>query len=79
MPLYEYVCEDCRSEFELLVRGSQPPLCPNCGGKRLEKLLSVPAAHTSSGSSPLPLCEGPASGPPGGPCGMGGCGLPECG
>lgn len=75
MPIYEYSCCDCSRHFELLVRGSESPNCPDCGSERLEKLLSVPAAHTASGKS-LPVCDAP---PRGGPCGMGGCGLPECG
>ncbi|HUS40180.1 MAG: zinc ribbon domain-containing protein [Pirellulales bacterium] len=77
MPIYEYVCSDCRSEFELLVRGSESVQCKSCGSTQLEKLLSVPAAHTGGRSSDLPLCETPRSSR--GPCGMGGCGLPECG
>ena len=73
MPIYEYTCGQCQTAFELLVRGSDQPSCPDCGSLELEKLLSVPAAHTA-GPSSLPVCEGPRPGP----CGMGGCGLPEC-
>jgi putative FmdB family regulatory protein len=68
MPLYEYTCLDCREQFELLVRGSEVPHCPDCEGTRLQKLLSAPAAHT--GSRDLPLCP---------PLPSGGCGLPQCG
>lgn len=70
MPIYEYTCRQCDHDFELLVRGSELPQCPKCGGAELEKLLSVPAAHTAAANS-LPVCESP---PPGG-----GCGLPQCG
>jgi putative FmdB family regulatory protein len=55
MPLYEYVCQDCESQAELLVQGSQQPLCPKCGSAKLTKLLSVVAApgrDTSAGSLP---------------------------
>jgi putative FmdB family regulatory protein len=69
MPLYEYNCPACSKEFELLVRGAEKPACPECGSARLEKLLSVPAAHTG-GSKSLPVCETPRGG---------GCGLPQCG
>ena len=70
MPIYEYTCDRCQDDFELLVRGDEQPQCPNCGGTHLAKQFSVPAAH-SAGSSQLPMCNTP---PPGG-----GCGLPQCG
>ena len=41
MPIYEYVCRDCKKDFEVLVRASTVPECPSCHGKRLEKQLSV--------------------------------------
>jgi putative FmdB family regulatory protein len=48
MPIYEYECEGCQEEFELLIRGREAPECPSCGGRRLQRLLSAPAAHTGS-------------------------------
>ncbi|MCA9237389.1 MAG: zinc ribbon domain-containing protein [Planctomycetales bacterium] len=63
MPLYEFVCQDCRREQELLVRGEELPECEACGGVRLTRLLSVPAAHTAGSGSPA------SQGPPPGPCG----------
>ncbi len=63
MPLYEYSCQDCESQAELLVHGSQPPECPVCGSSKLTKLLSVvaaPSRETAAGSLPAP---------PGGSCG----------
>jgi putative FmdB family regulatory protein len=69
MPLYEYACHNCHSQFELLIRASEQPQCPECDSQRLEKLLSVPAAHSASGGE-LPVCRpGPVAG----------CGLPQCG
>jgi putative FmdB family regulatory protein len=63
MPLYEYICQDCDEQSELLVSPNQPPACPKCGGTKLSKLLSIIAA---------PSREAGASGrtdvPPG-PCG----------
>jgi putative FmdB family regulatory protein len=44
MPIYEYECRDCGERFEHLMRGSEKPACPSCGGKRLEKQISAPAA-----------------------------------
>jgi putative FmdB family regulatory protein len=69
MPLYEYSCRDCSAEFELLIRASEKPSCPECASERLEKLLSAPAAHTG-GSRDLPMCQ---------PMPGDGCGLPQCG
>jgi len=71
MPLFEYTCQGCQSQFELLVRGSDKPACPQCGSAKLEKAWSVPAAHTGGKSNELPVCGPMPSG--------GGCGLPQCG
>ena len=40
MPLFEYRCPACDSEFELLIRGSAEPACPSCGSTSLERLIS---------------------------------------
>ncbi|MCU0223141.1 MAG: zinc ribbon domain-containing protein [Acidobacteria bacterium] len=41
MPIYEYRCQACGDEFEVIQKLSEGPLkrCSKCGG-RLEKLLS---------------------------------------
>ncbi len=74
MPLYEYICDSCHDEFELLVRGNETPVCPDCGGKHLRQQLSVVATHTHARRE-LPLCANPS------PTGTSsaGCGLPACG
>lgn len=43
MPLYEFRCTKCGEEFDMLVSLSHPePLtCPRCGGKDLEKKISM--------------------------------------
>lgn len=42
MPVYEYVCEKCGKQFELLLRTSEEkPTCPSCESDRLRKLFSV--------------------------------------
>ena len=41
MPIFEYVCRNCRHQFELIVSGSIVPQCPSCESKKLEKQLSV--------------------------------------
>ncbi|MBM4088507.1 MAG: zinc ribbon domain-containing protein [Planctomycetes bacterium] len=52
MPIYEYSCTKCGHEFETLLRGDAQPQCPQCGGGKLEKLLSVPSAHSATGVNP---------------------------
>jgi len=44
MPIYEYVCQECRRKTEVLQRLNEKPLriCPHCGG-RLKKAFSAPA------------------------------------
>ena len=41
MPIYEYLCRECGHRFEKIVRGAEPPDCPECRGRRLDKQLSV--------------------------------------
>lgn len=48
MPLYDYRCTACDQTFELLLRASATPVCPACGGERLERLVSRPAPQGKS-------------------------------
>jgi putative FmdB family regulatory protein len=43
MPIYEYRCNKCGKEHEVLQKASEPPLrkCPACGKPALQKLLSA--------------------------------------
>ena len=76
MPLYEYKCRGCGSDFEALVSSSETPSCPSCTSQELDKKFSVfakPAASVGSFSPPVDV---------GGNCGSccnsdgsGGCGL----
>src|SRR5436190_22912872 len=50
MPLFEYRCLACESQFELLVRGAATPACPSCGATTLKRLLSM-FAVSSEGAS----------------------------
>jgi putative FmdB family regulatory protein len=45
MPLYEYRCDACGHHFEKIQKFSDPPeeVCPNCGERQVQKLLSSPA------------------------------------
>lgn len=46
MPIFEYVCEDCGTKFEKLVRraGGNGVLCPSCGHDHLAQQFSTFAA-----------------------------------
>jgi len=53
MPIFEYRCSDCGAEVELLLRSAaEEPVCPQCGGSRLEKLIS--AVNVMSGRTARP-------------------------
>ena len=71
MPIYEYSCEKCQNEFELLIRSDETPICPTCGGEKVHRELSVPAAHSTSDGLAV---HQPNPGTCGRPqCGTGGC------
>jgi putative FmdB family regulatory protein len=74
MPIYEYGCRGCGRDFEVLVQGSQKPSCPDCGGKRLDKKLSVFAVTSGSESGSKAELPGPC-GSCGHPDGPGSCGF----
>ena len=51
MPIFEYVCEGCDSQFEKYVRASGELVsCPECQGQHVEKQLST-FAFTSTGGA----------------------------
>jgi len=66
MPLYEFVCQDCQTEFETLIFGRETPECPGCQSVKLERKISVVAAPRSEGG-PLPMKQCMSEGPPCGP------------
>ena len=52
MPIYEYTCADCKTDFDKLVKISDANAkqdCPECGGRHTQKKLSTFA--TSGGST----------------------------
>jgi putative FmdB family regulatory protein len=59
MPIYEYRCNGCNEEFEVLVFGNKQVECPKCASKDVKKKLSAfgmsgvekPFAGSSSGCS----------------------------
>lgn len=65
MPLYEYRCKACGTKSEFLVRpgpGSDPLVCPACGGEELVKALSVPAAPVMRSAARTPCGDAPCCG-----------------
>lgn len=48
MPIYDYHCTACQAEFELLVRSSTVPACPQCGSTALERRVSLVAPQGTS-------------------------------
>jgi putative FmdB family regulatory protein len=48
MPIYEYACKRCQSQFEKLVRGGETPLCVACGSADLERVFSLPAVKSDA-------------------------------
>jgi putative FmdB family regulatory protein len=60
MPIYEYLCDDCGTQFEELLRGSQTTAdvaCPACGEPHVTQRLSTFAAHANgSPKDGMPSC-----------------------
>lgn len=53
MPIYEYTCTDCSSQFEKFVRSMTSTVevkCPQCGGTHVKKGWSVFGTSGSQGS-----------------------------
>jgi putative FmdB family regulatory protein len=76
MPIFEYVCRECKHHFEAIVMGSQTPKCPKCESRKLEQQLSrfaVAGAKLSSAAE----SAGGACGSCGDPRGPGACSLDD--
>ena len=52
MPTYDYVCDACRHQFESFQSITDAPLrkCPQCGRKKLRRLIGPGAAIVFKGS-----------------------------
>lgn len=62
MPIYEYHCEDCRQDVEVLILSSgEEPVCPRCGGSNLTRLMSAFASAGGGDTAPGAGCA-PGSG-----------------
>jgi putative FmdB family regulatory protein len=60
MPIYEYLCEECRRRSSFLVMNPRHPgsiVCRHCGSSNLERLLSRFAVPTSEESRLTSLAD----------------------
>lgn len=63
MPIFEYHCQDCGTDFEKLVRRADDAVaCPTCSDQKpeqhLEMRFSTFAARANSASAPAPQAGG---------------------
>jgi putative FmdB family regulatory protein len=75
MPIFEYKCDDCGSQFERLVRRSaeaEAVHCPSCGTDHLTTQYSTFAARAGSAQKSAPQPSGGCGGPA---CQAGMCGM----
>ena len=74
MPIYEYACDECGENFEVLVSSAKvKSACPKCGAKKISRRFSTFAAHVGS-STPCKSGVCPGGGEPvSGGCGGGKC------
>jgi putative FmdB family regulatory protein len=66
MPIFEYTCKDCNSDYEILHKTKEnldDVVCPICKSKKHVKLISSFSSVISSGKS--------------GGCDSGSCGMPQ--
>jgi putative FmdB family regulatory protein len=62
MPFYEYKCATCKSQFEELINLSSRDaeeaalVCPNCGAKGPERIISSFATGQASAKPSAPPC-----------------------
>jgi putative FmdB family regulatory protein len=70
MPIYEFHCEKCEKDSEILVRTSdwKNTECPHCGSKKLSKKFST-FASAGAASNPSGKSNGGGHSCGGGHCG----------
>lgn len=51
MPIFEYHCNECDKDFEILIIGDEEVSCPECEGRNLRRLVST-FSHKSQGELP---------------------------
>ena len=74
MPLFEFICQSCEAEFELLVGVRETPVCPACQSRKLDKLMSAASGRVTGNALPMASdCPPPEAGP----CSPSCCRLPQ--
>jgi len=60
MPIYEFHCDKCEKDSEILVRSSdwKGTKCPHCGSSKLAKKFSTFASSSTSSAAVAPSCSG---------------------
>lgn len=74
MPYYEYVCTDCKTQFELkrcIAEIDNPAECPECHGEHTARQISKVAAFSHSDGGSVSALGGGGGGCAG--CGGGSC------
>jgi putative FmdB family regulatory protein len=68
MAIYEYVCEACKNEFDLMrpmKEADEPAACQTCGSRKTKRILSLFNALSGGKSvagTSAPSCAGCAGG-----------------
>ncbi len=72
MPIFEFACQSCQHEFEMLVPSHRTMVaCPRCQGGDVEKLFSAFAVRGSGASGESRAPAAGLGGGGGGCCGGG--------
>jgi putative FmdB family regulatory protein len=75
VPIFEYMCTDCNTSFEVLTRSDTRVACPSCAGVNLKKKLSLFASIVKKDGNSVPACHSGHHGCDLGKCGSGFCGV----
>ena len=63
MPIYEYHCDECDSDFETLIwktDSTEKQICPKCGSKKTVRKFSTFSTASAPGSS-TGSCNSPST------------------
>lgn len=81
MPIFEYKCQDCNTQFDVLVKSSSSQkeiVCDSCGSTNVKKLLSTFSPSVTHIAKTYDGCADGSCGlpaAPSSPCASGMCGL----